>query len=106
MEPERKEIIDNLVESGLVERCVGYQTNKCKDNYLKEELTQEVWLWLCTYDLAKLSDAYRNRHMNALITRFICNQFHSKNSPFFKNQRKFDLLTEEIGADQMNIPDA
>lgn len=106
MEPKRKEIVDFLLESGLVERCVRYQTNRCRNAYLKEEITQETWLWLLTYDLDKLTDAYENKHLNALITRYLCNQFHSKNSPFFKNQRKFDLLTDEIGNAQLEIPDA
>lgn len=105
MEPERKEIVDYLLETGLVDKCVKYQTNRTKNNYLKEEITQELWLWLLTYDLDKLKDAYDNKHLNALITRYLCNQFHSKNSPFYKYQRKFDLLTDEIGSDQLNIPD-
>lgn len=105
MDPKREEIIAYLLETGLVDRCVRYQTNKCRNGYLKEEITQELWLWLLTYDLEKLTDAYENKHLNALITRYLCNQFHSKNSPFFKNQRKFDLLTDEIGNEQLEIPD-
>lgn len=52
----REEIIKYLLESGLVDRCVKYQTKKA-DPYLKEELTQELWLWLLEYDISKLSDA-------------------------------------------------
>lgn len=105
MEPEREEIVQYLLESGLLERCVGYQTNKCRNVYLKEELLQEAWLWVMTYDLDKLKDAYANKHLNALITRYLKNQFFSKTSPFYKSHRKFDLMTDEIGKDELEIPD-
>lgn len=105
MEAERQEIVDWLLNTGLVEKCVAYQTNKCKNNYLKEEMLQETWLWLLTYDIGKLKDAYDNKHLNALLTRFIQNQFHSKTSYFYKYQRRFDLSTDEIGEREMQIPD-
>lgn len=105
MDRERQEIVDYLVESGLVERCVGYQTNKCRNEYLKEELLQETWLWICTYDLDKLKNAYEEKHLNALITRYLKNQFFSKTSPFYKSHKKFDLLTDEIGKKELEIPD-
>ena len=91
----REEIIKYLLDSGLVDRCVKYQTKKA-DPYLKEELTQELWLWLFEYDISKLSDAYENKHMNALITRWLQNQFHSKNSPFYKRYRKWQAIEEDI----------
>lgn len=100
---DRKVIIDELVDSGLVDRCVKYQT-KGADPYLREELTQELWLWLMEYDIDKLSDAYENRHMNALISRWISNQFHSRNSPFYKRYRKVQALEDEITAAAEHIP--
>lgn len=106
MEPKRKEIIDYILEKNLVYECVRYRTNKCTNQYWKEELIQETWLWLCTYDIDKLTDAYTKKHLSALITRFICNQFNSVTSPFFKNQKRFDLLTDEIGDEELEIPDS
>ena len=47
-----------------------------------------MWLWLLTYDIEKLSDAYENKHLNALITRFLQNQLFSKNSDFFYRYRR------------------
>lgn len=91
----REEIIQYLLKSGLVDKCVKYQT-KGADPYLREELTQELWLWIFEYDITKLSDAYENRHINALITRWLQNQFHSKNSPFYKRYRKWQALEEDI----------
>lgn len=106
MEAERERIVAEILKSGIVEKCVGYQTNRCKDRELVRELTQECWLWLCTYDFDKLKDAYDNRHLNALITRYLQNQFHSKNSPFYKYFRKFQDITDDYTQKEFNIPDA
>lgn len=92
---ERQEIIDHIIETGLVEKCVRFQTRGANE-YLKEELTQELWLWLMEYDIDKLGDAYENNHLNALITRWISNQFHSRNSPFHKRYRKWQAMEDGI----------
>ena len=104
-EYSRQEIIDYILDTGLAETCLRYQTNKCTNKYLKEELRQELWLWLLTYDIEKLQDAYENKHLNALVTRWLQNNFHSKTSPFYKQFRKFDLLSDEIGQKELNIPE-
>ena len=54
----------------------------------KAATRQEMWLWLLTYDEAKLSDAYENKHLNALITRYLQNQLFSKNSEFYYRYRR------------------
>lgn len=105
MTDERREIVDSVLKSGLAEKCVAYQTNKCNNQYLKEELLQELYLWLCTYDIDKLKDAYKKKHMNALITRWISNNFFSKTSPFYKQFKRFDLFSDEITNSELQIPD-
>lgn len=105
MDPKREEIIDYILEKNLVNECVKYRTNKCTNQYWKEELVQEAWLWLCTYDIDKLTDAYTKKHLSALITRFICNQFNSVTSPFYKYFKKPDLMSDEITEKENNIPD-
>ena len=105
MEPERKEIIDYVLKTGLVETCIQYRLNKCTNNYFKEELAQETWFWLLNYDISKLTDAYNKKHLSALITRFICNQFFSKTSPFYKIYKKLDLNSDEITERELCIPD-
>lgn len=102
---ERDEITRHLLETGLVEECIHYQLIRCNDAYLKEEMTQETWLWLLGYDLGKLSDAYENGHLNALITRFIQNQWFSNRSAFHYTYRKKDRITDEITAEALQIPD-
>ena len=104
MDSTRKEIIDWLVSDGLVDRCISYQTHGANP-YLRDELMQELWVWLLTYDIDKLYNAYSNRHMNALISRWISNQYHSVNSPFHKQYRKYQALEDEIDSKAEHIPD-
>lgn len=105
MEEERKKIIKEIIDKKLVETCVSYRLNKCKSQYYKDELEQETWFWLLTYDLDKLKDAYENNHLSALITRFLINQYFSKTSDFFKKFKKYDNSTDEITDRERNIPD-
>lgn len=105
MEAGRQEILNFIISKQLVETCVKYRLNKCKVKDLKAEMVQEVYLWLCTYDINKLKNAYENRHLSALITRFIINQWFSKTSPFYKKFKKFDVLSDEITSNELKIPD-
>lgn len=101
----RDEIIKNLLDTSLIEQCVHYQTIRCNDEYLKEELVQELWVWALTYDLEKLSDAYENGHLNALVTRVIQSQWFSNRSAFHYTYRKKDRKTDEITKEVLQIPD-
>ena len=74
----RDEIIRYLEKSKLIETCVQYRLNRCKDKEMLKEMVQETWVWALTYDLDKMVDAYLNGHLSALITRFICNQYFSR----------------------------
>lgn len=105
MEPERIEIINYISGTGLDQRCIAYNTNRCRDKELVKDLFQELWLWLLVYDLDKLMDAYQNRHLNALITRWIQNNYFSKSSPFYRNFRKFNDISDELTPAEYNIPD-
>lgn len=84
----RNEIIDYLLRSGIADKCASYQSRYEKDPYLREEIRSEMWLWLLTYDEDKLSDAYENKHLNALITRYLQNQIFSKNSQFYYTHKR------------------
>ena len=105
MEEKRKEIVDYVLKTKLAEKCVAYQTNKSSNKYLKDDLLQELYLWLLTYDIEKLTDAYENKHLNALITRWISNNWFSKTSQFFKYFKRFDLNSDEITQEELDIPD-
>ena len=92
---ERQEIIDEILKANLVENCVRYQA-KGANKYLRDELTQTVWLFLLTYNLEKLRNAAEERHLSALITAFIKHQYWSNNSKFHKTYRKYEPLLVEL----------
>ena len=104
MQVERDKIIKFIMDSRLVEECIKYQTIKAPKYYV-EELTQECWLWLLTYDMDKLTDAYLNNHLNALITRYLNNQFKSRNSPFYRQYKKWDERACDLTPKYNDIPD-
>lgn len=87
------EIFDECLD--LLKECMDYQFLKlCKldpgKRQFKDDLFQDVCIWLLTYDNQKLNDAYRKKHMNALITRIIQNQIYSASSKFFRQYIDFD----------------
>lgn len=104
MDERRQEIVDYLIKTKIPETCVKYQLNKTKNQFFKDEMLQEVWLFILEYDIEKLEDAYGRGSLNALITAFIKRQFFSRTSPFFKKYKKFDILTDEITGRELNIP--
>lgn len=105
METIRQEIVQYLIDTKEIEKCVQYRLNKCNNPDWKADLVQECWLWILEYDINKLEDAYRKHHMSALITRFIINQFFSKTSPFYRRHKKAEMLSDEITYKELQIPD-
>ncbi len=101
---DRDEIVQYLLKEHLIEDCVHYQTIRCNDQYLKEELVQELWVWALTYDLEKLSDAYENNHLNALVTRVVQSQWFSDHSDFHNRYRKKQRIEDEITSEALQIP--
>ena len=103
---DRNEIVDYTIKSGLLRQCVECQVAKSKsDKQWADDIEQEMWMWMLTYDIEKLSDAYENNHLNALISKVLVNQIFSKTSPFHKNYRRYDNITDEITPKEMNIAD-
>lgn len=79
----------------LLKECMDFQFKKLcfldpGKRQFKDDLLQDVCIWLLTYDNEKLNDAYRNKHMNALITRIIQNQVYSNSSKFYRQYIDFD----------------
>ena len=91
----RNEIIKSIMDSGLLVTCVDYQLKRQPQHYgNRDDILSDAWLWLLTYDLDKLSDAYINNHLNAMITRYLQNQIFSKTSDYYRKYIKFNTLTE------------
>ena len=93
----REEIIKDILESGLLTTCVDYQLKKQPQHYMnRDDIIQDAWLWLLSYDIQKLNDAYINKHLNALLTRYIQNQIFSKTSEYFRKYVKFNNLSNDL----------
>lgn len=89
------EIVEYYLSTGLIQRCIDFQFKKLcaldpgKKQY-KEDLFQDLCVWLLTYDNAKMNDAHANNHFNALLTRIIQNQIYSNSSKFYRQYIDFD----------------
>lgn len=93
----RQDIIDNILNSGLLVTCVDYQLKKQPQHYqYRDDIINDAWYWLLTYNEDKLKDAYLNNHINALITRYLQNQLFSKTSEYYRKYIKLNSLSEEL----------
>lgn len=93
----RNDIIENIIDSNLLITCVDYQLKKQPQHYqYRDDIINDAYLWLLTYDENKLIDAAQGKHLNALITRYLQNQLFSKTSEYYRKYIKFDNITEEL----------
>lgn len=93
----RNDIIENIIDSNLLITCVDYQLKKQPQHYqYRDDIINDAYLWLLTYDEDKLIDAAQGKHLNALITRYLQNQLFSKTSEYYRKYIKFDNITEEL----------
>ena len=99
-----REIVDKYLESGLIDRCLDYQFNKISKEY-KEDYKNDLILELLEYDNAKMNDADRNGHFNALVTRIIQNNVFSKTSWYYRRYIRWDRNTDEITDREREIAD-
>lgn len=93
----RDTIIQHILDTGLLTTCVDYQLKKQPQHYAnRDDILSDAWLWLLTYDMDKLTDAYLNNHLNAMITRYLQNQIFSKTSDYYRKYIKLNSLSEEL----------
>ena len=94
---KREEVIEYLFKSKLGVTCIDYQLKKQPQHYCnREDIIQELYLWILTYDEEKLWDAYSNNHLNSLITRYLQNQLFSTTSEYYRKYIKFNTITENL----------
>ena len=91
-----REIVDEMLEEDLPRTCLDFQFGKlCKADpwkyQYKMDMYQDLILTLLEYDNDKLNDAYRHKHMNALITRILLNNIYSSSSKFYRQYLKFNM---------------
>ena len=96
-----KEIVDFYISQGLINKCMDYQFARlCKVEpwklQFKQDMMNDLIVVLYEYDNAKLNDAHRNNHMNALITRIIQNNIYSTTSKFYMNYLRLQLQTNTL----------
>jgi hypothetical protein len=89
-----KEIVENNLE--LVRTCVECQFSGKKDKKYKDDVFQDVCVYLLDYNNDKLNDACANNHLNALITKVIRNQIFSRSSKFWRQYERWEQRTEDI----------
>lgn len=93
----RQDIIDNILNTGILTTCVDYQLKRQPQHYqYRDDILEDAWVWLLTYDEGKLQDAYMGNHINALITRYLQNQLFSKTSEYYRKYIKLNSLSEEL----------
>mgnify|MGYP003297915889 CR=1 FL=1 len=99
----REDVIKYLEESKLLETCVDYQLKKSPKHFEnRDDILQDAWIWILTYDEDKLLNAFDNKHMNALITGYLCRQIHSSTSEYYRKYVRFQEKTTEITQEIMD----
>lgn len=96
MEHKRKAILEYVQRTKLIETCVSHQCRRYYQMDYKNDLIQDLYVWLLTYDIHKLYNAYSNNHLNALITAVLQRNLYSRTSPFYRTYKKFQALTNSI----------
>lgn len=81
----------------LIRTCCRFQVNKYSIPYdLHNDVLQLVCLVILEYDNTKLNKIVEENHLNAFVTGILVRQLYSKNSPFYREFRKFQNITSSI----------
>lgn len=102
MKLTNREIVDMYLP--LLKECMDYQFTG-RDTTYKDDLMNDIVIELLQYDNDKLNDAHENKHMNALLTRWIQNNVRSSTSWFYRRYMRWDERTQEITRKEKQIPD-
>lgn len=81
----------------LICTCCRFQVTKYSiPHELHNDVLQLVCLVILEYDNAKLNKIVEENHLNAFVTGILVRQLYSKNSPFYREFRKFQNITSSI----------
>ena len=81
----------------LIRTCCRFQVNKYSIPLdLHNDVLQLVCLVILEYDNAKLNKIVDENHLNAFVTGILTRQLYSRNSPFYREFRKFQNITSSI----------
>lgn len=90
----KQEIIEHIASQGLVESLIKKLVREYSSSL--NDLSQEIYLSLLEKDENYIVKLYNNNELNNFIAGMIKNNFYSKTSPFYKNYKKFNLLTRPL----------
>ena len=81
----------------LIRTCCRFQVNKYSIPLdLHNDVLQLVCLVILEYDNVKLNKIVEENHLNAFVTGILVRQLYSRNSPFYREFRKFQNITSSI----------
>lgn len=81
----------------LIRTCCRFQVNKYSIPLdLHDDVLQLVCLVILEYDNDKLNKIVEENHLNAFVTGILTRQLYSRNSPFYREFRKFQNITSSI----------
>lgn len=81
----------------LIRTCCRFQVNKYSIPLdLHNDVLQLVCLVILEYDNEKLNKIVEENHLNAFVTGILTRQLYSRNSPFYREFRKFQNITSSI----------
>ena len=81
----------------LIRTSCRFQVNKYSIPLdLHNDVLQLVCLVILEYDNAKLNKIVEENHLNAFVTGILTRQLYSRNSPFYREFRKFQNITSSI----------
>ena len=86
-----------MTNYALIRTCCRFQVNKYSIPLdLHNDVLQLVCLVILEYDNAKLNKIVEENHLNAFVTGILTRQLYSRNSPFYREFRKFQNITSSI----------
>lgn len=90
-------MMSDIYTGGMIDDIID---NMSVPYHYRADLKEEVMLILLTYDKEKIAGMYSRKELNFFTARIIRNQWHSKNSSFWKNYRKLSIISD--GYEKLN----
>lgn len=99
MEERKYKIVEEIYTNGwLKELCI----NMGVTDEDMDDLLQELVIILLQYNTEKLLGIFDRNELKFWVCKIIANQYHSKNSPYFKKYKKYYQLIDgnDINVDE------
>lgn len=70
-----------------------------------DDLEQEIYMILLTYDKDKIIDMYKKKQLNYFIVGIVKRQYNSRTSPYYKKYKKYYSIVDENTVNAVEITD-